>query len=110
MDDFLSGEKTDELALQRADQLEMVLNQGGFSLKQPLSEKRDASRNLSAHDCIVNIAGMKWFPNEFVVSLYIDELNSAKKQRDKKPLQERNTIPFNLTSRQCVSKVAKVFE
>lgn len=44
------------------------------------------------------------------MSLYIDELNSATKQTDKKPMQERNTIPFNLISRQCVSKVAKVIE
>ena len=46
----------------------------------------------------------------FMVSLDIAELNFVKKERGKKPVEERSIISFNLTRRQCVSKVAKVFE
>ena len=53
---------------------------------------------------------MKWFPKEDMVSLDIGELNFAKKQRGKKPVKGRNTIPFNLTRRKCVSKVAEMFD
>ena len=45
-----------------------------------------------------------------MVSLDIGELNFAKKQRGKKPVKGRNTIPFNLTRRKCVSKVAEMFD
>ena len=44
-----------------------------------------------------------------MVSLDIGGLNFAMKQRGKKPVQGRNIIPFNLTRRQCVSKVAEMF-
>ena len=54
---------------------------------------------------------MKWFPKAYMVSLDdIGEMNFAKKQRGKKPVQGRYTIPFNLTRRQCVSKVAEMFD
>ena len=48
-------------------------------------------------------------PNEDMVSLDTVELNSAQKQRGKKPGQGKNTIPFYLTRTQCVSKVVEVF-
>ena len=110
MDDCLSGENTEELALEKADQLELVLNRAGFSLKGVTFSKRDPPNNLSTDDCSVNVAGMKWFPKEDIVLLEMGELNFAKKQRGKKPVQERNTTPFNLTRRQCVSKVAEMFD
>ena len=109
MDDGLSGENTYELALEKAGQLELVLNRGGFSLKGVTFSKRDPPNNLSTDDCSVNVAGMKWFPKEDMISPDIGELNFANKQRGKKPVQGRNTIPINLTRRQCVSKVAKMF-
>ena len=40
------------------------------------------------------MAGMKWFPNEDMLSFDIGELNFAKKERGKKTVQGRNTIPF----------------
>ena len=102
MDDCLSGENTEELALEKADQLELVLKQGGFLLKGVTFSKRDPPNNLSADDCSVNMAGMKWLPKEDMVSLDIGELNFAKKQIGKTPL--------NPTRRQCVSKVAEMFD
>ena len=81
VDDCLSGENMEELALEEADQLELVLNRGGFSLKGVTFSKRDPPNNLSTDDCSVNVAGMKWFPKEDMVSLDIGELNFAKKQK-----------------------------
>ena len=110
MDDCLSGENTEELVIEKADQSELVLNRGIFSLKGVTFSKRDPPDNFSSDDCSVIVAGMKWFPKEDMVSLDIGEFNFAKKQRGKKPVQGRNTISFNLTRRQCVSKVAKEFD
>ena len=110
VDDCLLWKNTGEVALEKADQLELVLNRGGFSLKTVTFSKKDPPNNLSADDCSVNMAGMKWCPKKDMVSLDIGELNFAKKQRGKKPVQGRNTIPFNLTRRQCVSKVAEMFD
>ena len=109
VDDCLSPENMEELALEKADQLELVLNRRSFSLKGITFSKRDPPNNLSTDDCSVMVAGMKWFPKKDMVSLDIGKLNFAKKQRGKKPVQGRNTIPFNLTRRQYVSKVAKTF-
>ena len=40
VDDCLSGKNTDELALEKPDQLELVLNRGGFSIKGVTFSKR----------------------------------------------------------------------
>ena len=109
VDDCLSGKNT-ELSLEKADQLELVLNRGGFSLKGVTFSKRDPPNNLSADYCSVNVARMKWFPKEDMVSLDIGEFNFAKKQRGQRTVQGRHTIPFNLKRRQCVSKVAEIFD
>ena len=101
VDDCLSGENTEELTLDKADQLELVPNRGVFSLKEVTFNKRDPPSNLSADDCSVNMVGMKCFPKEDMVSLDIGVLNFPKKQRGKKAVQGRNTISFNLTIREC---------
>ena len=75
----MSGENTEELALEKADRLELVLNQGGFSLKGVTFSKTDPPNNLPADQCSVNEAEMKWFPKEDMVSLDIGELNITKK-------------------------------
>lgn len=51
-DDFLSGENTDELDLQRADQLETVLNQGGFFTKTATFRKKE----MLQETCLLMIA------------------------------------------------------
>ena len=81
MDDCLSGESMEESPLEKADHLELVLHGGAFSLKGVTFSKRDPPNNLSADDCSVNMAGMKWFPKEDMASLDIAELNFAKKER-----------------------------
>ena len=45
-----------------------------------------------------------------MLSLDISELNFAKKCRRKKPSQQQNIIPANITRRHCVSKVSEIFD
>ena len=110
VDDGLSGEESMKKAMLRADQLELVLNRGGFSLKGVTFSGTDPPSKLSKDESSINVAGMKWLPKDDVVSLDISELNFAKKQRGKKPIKSQNIIPQHLTRRHCVSKVAEVFD
>lgn len=57
----LPGKNPERLALEKADQLELALNWGGFLLNRVTFTKRDPPGNLSADDCSVNVAGMKCF-------------------------------------------------
>ena len=56
LDDCFSWKNMKELTLERADQLELVLNQGGFPLKGAAFSKRDSPSNLPADDCSVKVA------------------------------------------------------
>ena len=90
--------------------MELVINRGGFSLKGITFSGKEPPSTLSADNTSINVAGMKWFPKEDMISLDISELNFAKKQRGKKPVQQLNQIPEKLTRRHCVSKVAEIFD
>ena len=92
MYDCLSRKNTKELALEKIDQLELVLNCDSFSLKGVTFSKRDFPSNLSTVDCSVKMAGMKCFLKDDLVSLDIGELKFAKKQRGKKPVQGRSHL------------------
>ena len=110
VDDCLSGEENVEKALQKADELELVLNRSDFTLKGIIFTGGDPPSALSADNSSVNVAGMKWLPKEDLLVLNIGELNFAKKQRRKKPLQHQNITLSKLTRRNCVSKVAEIFD
>ena len=56
----------------------------------------DPTSALSTDDSSVNAAGMRWFPKKDLLALDIDELNFAKKEREKKPVQHQNIIPTKL--------------
>ena len=59
----------------------------------------------------MNVAGLKWFPEVDEISLDITELNFSKKFRGKKVLtKDGDKIPEKLTRRQCVSKVAEIYD
>ena len=51
----------------RADQLELVLNRGGFSLKGVTFSGTDSPSKLSKDESSINVAGMKWLPKDDVV-------------------------------------------
>ena len=110
VDDCLPGEENEQKALERADQVELVLNRGGFSLKGVTFSGKEPPNTLTADNTTINVAGIKWFPKEDMLSLDKSELNFAKKQRGKKPAQHQNQIPEKLKRRHCVPKVAEIYD
>ena len=82
----MSGEENVEKALQRANELELMLNRASFTLKGITFTGGDPPSALSTDDSSVNVAGMKWFPKEDLLALDISEISIAKKKRGKKPI------------------------
>ena len=71
-------------AMKRADELEIVLNRGGYTLKGITFSKYDPPESLTDDGSSIGVAGMKWYSKEDEISLNIGELNFAKKLRGKK--------------------------
>ena len=93
----------------RADQIELVPSRGRFSLKGVTFSGKDPPATLMIDEVSINVAGMRWFPKEDLLSLDISELNFVKKCRGKKPSQQQNIIPANITRRHCVLKVSEIY-
>ena len=110
VDDCITGEANREEAHQRADQLELVLNRGGFQLKGLAFSGEKPPDTLSEDGQTIHVAGMKWHVESDELSLNIGDLNFGKKSRGKKPTQLINIVPSKLTRRHCASKVAEVFD
>ena len=110
VDDCISGEDIRDTAHQRADQLELVLNRGGYRLKGVTFSGEDPPSNLTDDGDTIFVGGMRWHVKEDTLSINISDLNFAKKQRGKKPSNMVNIIPKRLTRRHCSSKVSEVFD
>ena len=110
VDDCLTGEVSRPVAHQRADELEVVLNRGGFALKGIAFSGEEPPQTLSDDGEMIHIAGLKWFVKSDEISLNISEMNFSKKVRGKKPSKASNIIPVNLTRRHCASKVSEIFD
>ena len=106
----MSEKENVQKALKRADELKLVLNRGGFTLKEITFTGGDPSSALPTDDSSVNVAGIKWLPKKDLLALDIGELDSGKKQRGRTPVQHQNIIPSKLAIRDCVSKVAEIFD
>ena len=72
--------------------------------------RKNPPATLTNDEASINVAVMRWFSKEDLLSLDISELNFAKKCRGKKPSQQQNIIPANITRRHCVSKVSEIFD
>ena len=79
VDDCVTGERCEEIAHIRADQLELVMNRRGFQLKGVAFSGEDPPESLSDDGVTIHVACMKWHPKDDVLSLKIGELNFAKK-------------------------------
>ena len=110
VDDCLPGSQNLKNAMIKVDETELVLKREEFSLKGVTFSGKDPPTTLSNDKASISEAGVRWFPKEDLSSLDISELNFAKKCRRKKPSQQQNIIPTNLTRRQCVSKVFETFD
>ena len=110
MDDCLSGENSLDKVRETTDNLKLVLNKGGFFLKGLTFSGLDPPKDLSSDGVSLNVAGMKWFPKQDNLALNIGELNFEKKKRGKKSVVAEGMIPENFTRRDCVGKVAEIFD
>ena len=109
VDDCISGEETTSVANRRMDELELVLNYGGFTLKGFTVSGCNPDESLTSDGVSIALAGHKWFSKEDLIALDIKDLNFAKKQRGRK-VGVIKEIPKKLTRRICTSKVAEVFD
>ena len=66
--------------------------------------------NLSKDGKSVIVGGIKWFPKGDFISINNNELNFAKKIRGRKLSNTQGVIPENLTMRDCVGKVAEIYD
>ena len=80
VDDCLSGERARELAYTGADELEVVLNKGGFSLKGVAFSGKKPPETLSEDGASIIVAGLKWFTEEDTISLNLGEMIFAEKE------------------------------
>ena len=61
VDDCISGERSIEEAHQKADELEIVMNKGGFTLKGFTFSGRSPLESLSDDGEAIFVGGMKWY-------------------------------------------------
>ena len=109
MDDTLSGDETVEQAHQLCDDIQTVLNRGGFFVKGFTVSGEDPDEALTKDGKSINVAGHKWYSKEDRISLDSKELNFAKKVRGRKS-EITKEVPKVLTKRICASKVAENFD
>ena len=83
VDDGMSGAQNLKDAMITADQIELVLNSGGFSVKGVTFCEKDPPATLSNDEASINVAGMRWFLKVNLLSLDISKLNFSEKCRGK---------------------------
>ena len=110
VDDCFTGERTVRLANKRSDEIELIVNKGGYKLKAVTISGQDPTTDVSDDGKSLIVAGLRWFPKDDMISLNIGELNFSKNQRGKKSMDKVNVIPARLTRRDCASKVGEVYD
>ena len=108
--DCFTGQHSN-ISYQRADEISLVLKNGGIGLKGFTFSGEAPLENLSEDGETINCAGMKWLSQRDELQLDVGELNFAKEVRGKMAVSdEGKRIPEKLTRRQVVGKVAEVFD
>ena len=83
VDDCITGASSKEFAHQRADQIEVVMNHGGFKLKGVSFSGDDPPEALSEDGTTITVAGFKWYTKEDTLLLNICDLNFSKRQGER---------------------------
>ena len=105
----MSGEESLEESFHTADELVIVLMHGGFRLKGFTFAGLDPPKSLTEDGKSIGVAGMKWFSRDDVLSLDVNPLDFSKRIRGKRQMPSPE-IPKAFTRRQCLSKVAEIFD
>ena len=109
VDDILSGDNSLVKNFEKTDQLNIALGKGGFILKGFTFSGSDPQEYLSNDGVSIMVGVYRWFSKEDTLSINVPELNLAKKRRGRKCLSEKGKMPEKLTKRDCVSRVAEIF-
>ena len=109
MDDTMSGADTMELLHQHCENLQTVLNQGGFMLKGFTVSGSDPDESQSSDGVSISVSGHIWFPKTDSITSALKEMNFAKKNRGKRS-EVISQVPKVIVRRLCESKVAEVFD
>ena len=109
VDDILSGDQTHALVDKRADELEIMLSRGGFSMKGFTVSGRPPDPSLSVDGVSIFTAGHVYYSEADQIALNIKELNFATKVKGRKT-EIIGEVPPNLTRLQCTSKVHEIFD
>ena len=111
MDDCLSGEATTEELHELASNLEAALLKTGFKVKGYTFSGQPPPELLSKGKSYINVAGMRWYPEDDLIQLNVRDLNFVKKQRGKRIVTETSyIIPEKLTKRILAGKVGEIFD
>ena len=110
VDDCFSGANSDDRCRNTTDQLSLALIKGGFNLKGFTYSGQDPPEHLTSDGKSVVVGGMRWFSKEDVFCLKTSDLNFSKKSRGRKSTETVGIIPERLTRRDCVAKVAEIFD
>ena len=98
------------MIVQTTDDLQLVLARGGFAVKGFAFSVRHPPSDFSNDGVSVKVAGLKWYTKSDKISLETCNLNFSRKIRDKRSSEIDNQIPKDFTRRDCVGKVAEVFD
>ena len=109
VDDCMSGKHSRKKVLEATDELKLSLEKGGFTLKGFTFSGEDPDFNLNGGHDYITVAGLKWYPKRDLLALNWNELNFAQKVRGRK-CELRSEVPLNLTMRECVRKLAEIFD
>ena len=110
VDDCMSGTDTKTDLMTVTDDLKFVLETEGFTLKGFTFSRKDPDEHLSADGQSINAGGLKWFTKSDQFAFNINTLNFEKKVRGRKDCKGEGILPDTLTKRDCVSRVAELFD
>ena len=75
VDDCISGGESISAVHDRADEMEVVLNKGGFSLKGFTFSNQNPPKHLTKDGESIGVGGLIWYSKQDEVSLNVSELN-----------------------------------
>ena len=111
VDDTMSGEPTIEECHQRADEMEIVVGRGGFSIKGFTFSGKPPPSHLTEDGESIKVAGARWYSESDELQLDVGEISFAKKKRGKKTVSRSDScVPEKLTRKMAAGKVAEVYD
>ena len=109
VDDIISGCDSEAQGLSSTEELKLCLEKGGFTLKGFSFSGRDPDIALSVDGEYVMVGGMRWYPKCDYLTINVDKLNFSRKSKMKKS-DSTSGIPSDLTMRDCVGQVSRLFD